>query len=51
MPNLEDYSDMEIEANAHTPIHTSHHIHIPHGCDSKKIMDEVTRDAMSELER
>lgn len=51
MPNLEDYSDMELEANAHTPIHCTHHIHIPNGADSRRIMDEVTREAMSQIER
>lgn len=50
MPNLEDYSDMEIEANAHTPIHCSHHIHFPRGYDSRRIMDRISREAMGRMD-
>jgi hypothetical protein len=50
MPNLEDYSDMEIEANAHIPTHCSHHIHFPRGYDSRRVMDRISKEAMGRMD-
>lgn len=47
---LPDYSDMEIEANAHTPIASNHHLHIPRGYDSRKLLDRIHSEALEQIE-
>lgn len=48
---LENYEHLECEANAHTPLTQSHHLHIPRGYDSKKLLDKIQKEALGELER
>jgi hypothetical protein len=46
-----EFDSLEIEANAHTPIAQSHHIHIPRGYDSRKLIDRIHTEALEEIER
>lgn len=48
--NREEFDSLEIEANAHTPVISSHHLHIPRGYDSRRLMEIVEKEALDQLE-